>query len=774
MRLIKCYIENFGKLNGFEYEFDLHYNEIIQNNGWGKTTLATFIKAMFYGMPATTKHKLIENERKKYTPWQGGNYGGYLIFETGEGQFKIERYFGKKDSEDTFKVINLQTGKLSTKYNKDIGLQLFDLDADAYERSTFIPQKEILNGINDKISSKLINMVQGTESLDSYEKAQDIIKSRTTELRKRGGAGKIAEIDAEIDTINEKIDTLKNGANAIEHLNQNIIEEDVIIDEFEIEKAKVEKEITKYSEAQKLIANKKYIEENESLQKSLSVRIEKYEEVLNGNQLSFEELREVSSKDKQLLSSLSKMDAVNETNNLDEKYNNLKLYFKNDIPEETLINNIIKKHEEANRLENEVSAIRTTQANNAVIENKNKQKSRMCYIPLIIALITIVAGGCLINSMLSVSIILFILAFLSICVSGFLYFKNYIELKTKNTNLKSCDENEIIEKENNIKLLNQEVSQFISRFSNDDTINRTSFLYSLISKVKDYSETEKELKSIEQTKGELKQEIELLQEEINGFLSKFVFQDNSLSNVDKIDYLKNIVENRIKDLQLYNETTEKINEFKKDSQIDLNAVAEFSNVDITVLQEEQKNKEREIASHREIRIGYVHKIDEIRNELSELDELESRLEQLGATKSDLLEEFKILQLASEFLTKANDNLSSKYLVPMQDGLNKYLKLILKNDYIKYDVDTDLNVSFETFGKSRELDYLSKGYQEVVDLSIRFALVDSLFEKEKPFIILDDPFANMDKDKIESALKLLKEISSTYQIIYMVCHDSRIL
>ncbi|MBQ3516575.1 MAG: AAA family ATPase, partial [Lachnospiraceae bacterium] len=53
MRLVSCYIENFGKLHRFSYDFQEGLNVICEENGWGKTTLAAFLKAMFYGMECT-------------------------------------------------------------------------------------------------------------------------------------------------------------------------------------------------------------------------------------------------------------------------------------------------------------------------------------------------------------------------------------------------------------------------------------------------------------------------------------------------------------------------------------------------------------------------------------------------------------------------------------------------------------------------------------------------------------------------------------------------
>ena len=135
MKLIKCHIENFGKLQNFDFNFSDGLNSIKHENGWGKSTFATFIKSMFYGLVSTTKRDLDENERKKYLPWQGGNYGGYIDFEVNDKQYRIERFFGKNNSEDTFKLIDLATGKRSGDFSNRIGEELFGLDQEAFERS---------------------------------------------------------------------------------------------------------------------------------------------------------------------------------------------------------------------------------------------------------------------------------------------------------------------------------------------------------------------------------------------------------------------------------------------------------------------------------------------------------------------------------------------------------------------------------------------------------------------------------------------------------------
>ena len=46
MKLLRCYIQNYGKLHEFKYDFNDNLNIILQENGWGKSTFASFIKAM--------------------------------------------------------------------------------------------------------------------------------------------------------------------------------------------------------------------------------------------------------------------------------------------------------------------------------------------------------------------------------------------------------------------------------------------------------------------------------------------------------------------------------------------------------------------------------------------------------------------------------------------------------------------------------------------------------------------------------------------------------
>ncbi|MBP3233575.1 MAG: AAA family ATPase, partial [Eubacterium sp.] len=99
MNLIKCHIENFGRLSNVDFDFTKGVNSILEENGWGKTTLATFIRCMFYGLAGSRKKEYIENERAQYQPWNDGFFGGEITFEVSGKTYIIRRNFGKKDKD---------------------------------------------------------------------------------------------------------------------------------------------------------------------------------------------------------------------------------------------------------------------------------------------------------------------------------------------------------------------------------------------------------------------------------------------------------------------------------------------------------------------------------------------------------------------------------------------------------------------------------------------------------------------------------------------------
>lgn len=266
MKIIKCYIENFGKLHQFEYKFSEGLNTINKSNGWGKSTLATFIKAMFFGFDTSNKRAISENERKKYYPWQGGKFGGNLEFEINGKIYEIERFFGIKDKDDTFRLYDKTTNCESYDFSENIGEEIFKLDRQAYERSTYISGQAIPVEINDSLSAKLSNILEDENDIDSSEEAINKIISIMKEYKKTGNKGKINELETTISNKKRELEYAKKNEELIEERSKKIEESKLQIRIYEQKKNENQEKINTISEY-----------ENEQLKKELETLNERLE-----------------------------------------------------------------------------------------------------------------------------------------------------------------------------------------------------------------------------------------------------------------------------------------------------------------------------------------------------------------------------------------------------------------------------------------------------------------------------------------------------------------
>ncbi|MGM9624196.1 MAG: AAA family ATPase, partial [Eubacteriales bacterium] len=199
MQIISLYIENFGVLHEYRLEPHAGLSVICENNGFGKTTLAAFIKAMLYGLPNTRKSDLDENERKKYQPWQGGAFGGTMTFRAGGKEYRAERFFavsGSRTKNDTFVLYDLSDNCVTDDYSENLGLELFGIDADGFARSAFLSQRVMEGGVdNATITAKLNNILDADDDVGRYEAAAALLDKSRQYYKRQGGRGRIAELE---------------------------------------------------------------------------------------------------------------------------------------------------------------------------------------------------------------------------------------------------------------------------------------------------------------------------------------------------------------------------------------------------------------------------------------------------------------------------------------------------------------------------------------------------------------------------------------------------
>lgn len=188
MKFISCHIENFGKLHDYSIDFVEGMNNICEENGWGKSTFAAFVKAMFYGLDGERKRNVEENERKRYMPWQGGVFGGQVIFELNGKEYKLSRIFRDKEANDEFELRDAKTNLISNDFSKRIGEEIFKINQESFVRTMFIGQSECETVATDDINAKIGNLTDNTNDLNNFDAAY----ARLTEIINKLNPGRIS------------------------------------------------------------------------------------------------------------------------------------------------------------------------------------------------------------------------------------------------------------------------------------------------------------------------------------------------------------------------------------------------------------------------------------------------------------------------------------------------------------------------------------------------------------------------------------------------------
>ena len=206
MIIKECYIENFGKLSRFKKTFSEGFNVIVSENGWGKTTFSLFLRTMLFGMESKRAKNSI---REKYRPWQGGKYGGYIIFEANGKTYRAERYFFETESKDAFTLYDCETGLISQDFSSELGKELLHTDRETFEKTAYVPHGNV--EVNFENDGKIIAALESGYNIGDrdYDKAYDALMKAGSFYEKRTG-GKIPQTEREVFELNEKLSCEKD------------------------------------------------------------------------------------------------------------------------------------------------------------------------------------------------------------------------------------------------------------------------------------------------------------------------------------------------------------------------------------------------------------------------------------------------------------------------------------------------------------------------------------------------------------------------------------
>lgn len=716
MIIKEIYIGNFGKLSGFRQKFSDTLNLIVKENGYGKTTVAAFIKAMLYGIESNRKQSLLDNPRKRYTPWQGGYFGGWMIYEAGGREYKVERSFGTKASLDTITITDMKTGKQLPCPETSIGESIFEIDEEGFDKTVFLSETNLyMNGAPDSVSARLAGITGIEGDVNGFDEAIELLDKQRKTLHKKGGAGLIRDAEenvAELERALAEINTAQANA-------ENIAREiNIINTDLASLRARRDELLAKKRSGDEAKLRSGLAEEYAAKKARLLKEKMREDEIIRFFSSGIPEISEITRHEGALAAAKRTL----EENSPDIHCEEIPCPFEN-IPDEDKITEL------------------SLQASGAAGRIKFKKVSLTASFVMLVIAIGAGIGGIYFPALFAVAGIFAICTVLSFAFS----FK------------RATDENGA-----------EEYIRFVyGRRPEGDIM---PLLITMRGELEAYTRAKQRAKREYDFAAERKAlKNEKARKDIadaQKFLSLFPtvtehpFEEirRRLYDLATASEAKRALTAECSEFEMLH-GTEKLN-IGHDACIDpaeIEALIADTERSISSLEQRRALAESDLRALLGITEGRVRTEAELSGAKERAD---------GYRKT-----FAIITKTQELLAKAKTNMTARYLDKTRAKFTEY------TSYITYDegeftIDTDFQIKKSDQGALRPSDSYSRGQRELYQLALRLALVYSIYEKELPPIILDDPFISLDDSGAARGLELLRKLSAHGQIIYFSCSSSR--
>ena len=785
MKLVSCHIDNFGKLSNEDRDFTEGINCIFTENGSGKSTLASFIKVMLYGFSNEKSRSEFENERKFFRPWQGGTYGGNLTFEKDGTNYCIYRTFGNKESEDVLKIMNTSTGMADHCFEPNPGIALFGIDGDSFERTAFVSQQDCETKVTSDISARIGGVSERDDDMKKYESADALLKKESDRLSPDRATGVINKEENELSKLKDLFRNIDSQRNLCDELTAKT--EDAL--------SKTESDRKRQAELKKRTdAYRKYLDlkEQKDHYESLKAAKEKAEDDLRSAKSVFEgTIPDAGTAKKWVEDSTALRDDEKEIASLEltpaeeERLEAEAKKFAKSIPASSEIDRLVNQWNMIQELKDELPDRREEAE---LLKNQALEAQREKYKPfialLIIGIVIIlgaVAAAIFVHPAIGAAAVIGIGL---IIYGAILRKKHNDETRTSGEGTarrynelmsRIAEDEELVEgtEMDAQDLLGNVGIQYVGRSAMSD-------LMTLRNEVKEY-EALKEKKKHHQDvikEKDFENRLAAVKEYVKGCSVMGTRASIPESSAAEICVPVNDIATRVEQIGLREEdlqtAAKKVSVFEADHDVSKYqglVSPEPEMISIDDLDEALTKAEVSLKDNEKL-------YEACKKELAEAEEICTAMEDAKEEYDTRSEELKALRdryqtivKTREYLKNARDSFNTRYIKDIQDAFDKYYGM-LTDDEKKYTIDANLDVTYVEQGQLRDPKTLSEGYKDLVGLCRRVAMADAMYNAEKPFLVLDDPFVNLDDKKLAGASKFIKDISSGYQIIYFTCQSAR--
>lgn len=732
MKLTRCYIENFGKLHQFKLRFSDGITTINQPNGFGKTTLTAFIKAMLYGLPKNNL-PLEKNDRKRYTPWQGGIYGGYLEFEHNTIVYRIERTFGQTPKQDQYKLFRLNPFGPSKDFSENIGFEILGVSSEHFDQTTYMPQIRWNTVATSKdLKEKISAMTESALDIGSYEKAMKTLKNQRSELLPyRGKSGLLYKLSSEISETERSLNQCANAKTKLHEATDKLKENEHEIQKRKTARENIRKEIIAHSSSpSQNLLSARYAALNSQMQK-IQKELDSFDAKYPWGLPSDAELQACSKHSEQFAAADSFI------------YNSAELYaLSNDPPDRETIDSYDLASQELGELKHHLDS---------VYDGLDRTKPSVIF-PILHCMMSILLFG--------ITYALFqytfpitwkiVLSVLSVCSATALFVSTFRNLK----------------KRNKVKALETTVKQYNQR------------IYTLEQYLRNEMETydlreDDPIHSLEILKESMGQYRALdhvrkkCQFEIRKILNQYRLFDypETPETIHLLFEEKNAQKHLLEQERTLQKQIESLNQY---------CFADGNRTDHpSILSKKEQDLETQIDALQNDIVSLHKEIALLQQKSDSYMVLEDSLRSLKAQRTEAEKQVSRIDKAIQHLHAAAESLSQSVIEPLKEKFAEYVSALLEIPVENIFINEDISVSVEHSGVQRDQVYLSIGELDILALCMRLAILDILYPNQKPPLILDDPFVNLDAQNIKKVLNVLSQISKSHQIIYLTCHESRI-
>ena len=770
MKIKKCHIQNFGKLSNVDYEFSDGLNVINQENGAGKSTLAAFIRIMFFGFANEGKRNDVENERKRYKPWQGGCYGGSIIFDVNGKLYKVSRIFGSKDKDDEFSLVDANTLLETTDFSSKLGEDILRIDHDSFCRTIYIAQNNCETESTDSINAKIGNLAENTDDINNFDTVNKKLLDKINALSATRKTGALNKLKKEISELEDTIRKGKDIDALYDNLNTMRNQEKGKVRALKNEQTELQNNIKKLS-SYKEIKSKK--EQYNDLCEQCKVRKSEYEKTSRYFKGNIPDISEIDL-------------AIESSTRLNEYKNTMDIYSVNELNvsegaifEKQFREGMPDEHQiaETKRLINDINNIANYTNSTEYIDDDKVQKVTnkitvysIVKIIVILSVIALAVVLCLF-SFYSVAMVVVLFGLISI-----LYIRNSLAHFKKQRAMYQIEKEQaqlIKTQKERYRDIKRDIEIFITRYG-DGAIPNVQMYGTWMGDFEKNLHIYKQYKMnvFEYEKAKKNHDV------CKDLLDKFFVSLEIEAGDDLRGKLQEIRDKAIEcqyNKNEYDKAHNNMIKFEADNKDVLaqEVLTDFEDESLDVLNADLAKLTSQMNKNIQNISDYTLQIDRVVSDREQITEAEERLIQAKEEYEQLSKEYEIVRLTQKYLENAKIGFTARYMKPLMDGFNKYYKVMSVESDEKYIFDANMKLSVDGAGMSRDIKTLSQGYQDMTGICMRMALIDAMYEKEKPFVVFDDPFVNLDENKIQGGIDFLRKISMDYQIIYFTCHDSRV-